>query len=174
MLRATSRIPAHHLHLVPAGTITLTKDQRHRRRIALTSDEGLEFLLDLPKAIQLDHGDGLELEDGRIIKVAAEPEPLLAVRARDPHHLLVLAWHLGNRHLEAQIEPDRVLVRRDHVIEDMLKGLGAVTELVVEPFSPQGGAYGDAHSNHHHHGDHHHDHGHEHHHPHAHDGESAA
>ena len=153
MLRATSRIPAHHLDVEASGTITLSKDQRHRRRIALTSD------------------DGLALEDGRIIKVAAEPEELLAVRARDPHHMLVLAWHLGNRHLEAQIDPDRILVRRDHVIEDMLKGLGADTEQVVEPFSPQGGAYGDAHSNHHHHDhghshdhDHHNDHDHHHHH----------
>jgi urease accessory protein len=134
----------------------------------------LAFLLDLPRAVQLAHGDGLQLEDGQIILVEAEAEPLAAVRARDLHHLLVLAWHLGNRHLEAQIEPDRILVRRDHVIEEMLKGLGAQVELVVEPFSPQGGAYGDVHSNHHHHGDHHHDHGHEHHHPRAHDGENAA
>lgn len=174
MIRATAHVPAARFTGPVAGRITLNKDQRHRRRIALTTDEGLAFLLDLPKAVQLAHGDGLQLEDGQIILVEAEAEPLMAVRARDLHHLLVLAWHLGNRHLEAQIEPDRILVRRDHVIEEMLKGLGAEVELVVEPFSPQGGAYGDAHSNHHHHGDHHHDHGHEHHHPHAHDGENAA
>lgn len=181
MIRATAHVPAARLTGPVAGTITLNKDQRHRRRIALTTDEGMAFLLDLPRAMQLAHGDGLMLEDGRIIRVAAEPEPLMAVRARDPHHMLVLAWHLGNRHLEAQIDKDRILIRRDHVIEQMLHGLGAETELVVEPFAPEGGAYGDAHANHHHHDhahhhghDHHHDHGHHHHHHHAHDSEDAA
>lgn len=127
----------------PVCAITLNKDQRHRRRIVLSSDTGLEFLLDLPEAIQLRHGDGLQLEDGRVIKVLAEAEELLEVRGRNTHHLLRLAWHLGNRHLEAQIEDSRILVRRDHVIEEMLNGLGATTAHVVEPFSPQGGAYGD-------------------------------
>jgi urease accessory protein len=145
----------------PACTITLNKDQRHRRRIVLNSDTGLEFLLDLPEAIQLRHGDGLQLKDGRVIKVLAEAEELLEVRGSNTHHLLRLAWHLGNRHLEAQIEEGRILVRRDHVIEDMLKGLGATTALVVEPFSPQGGAYDDhGHGGHHHHdhAGHNHDH----------------
>ena len=179
-MRAIAHIPAAEVASQPLAVITLTKDQRHRRRIRLTTDNGLEFLLDLPRAVQLAHGDGLQLEDGQIILVAAEPEPLMAVRARDAHHLLVLAWHLGNRHLEAQIEDDRILVRRDHVIEDMLKGLGAQTELVIEPFTPQGGAYGDAHASHHHHHDHDHEHGddghhhHGHHHHHHHGGEGVA
>ncbi len=174
-MRAIAHIPAAEVVSQPLAVITLTKDQRHRRRISLTTDNGLEFLLDLPRAVQLAHGDGLQLEDGQIILVAAEPEPLMAVRARDAHHLLVLAWHVGNRHLEAQIEDDRILVRRDHVIEDMLKGLGAHTELVIEPFTPQGGAYGDAHSSHHHDHDHNHDHEHGHNHQHqGHGGEDAA
>ena len=175
MIRATTHIPAAAVTGPVADTITLNKDQRHRRRIALATDAGLSFLLDLPKAVQLAHGDGLRLEDGRIIKVAAEPEPLMAVRAKDPHHLLLLAWHLGNRHLEAQIDRDRILVRRDHVIEHMLQHLGAETELVIEPFNPEGGAYGDPHASHHHH----HEHGHHHHdahggHHHSHDSEDAA
>jgi len=176
MIRATVHVPTARLTGPVAGTITLNKDQRHRRRIVLTTDEGLPFLLDLPKAEQLAHGDGLVLEDGRIIKVAAEPEPLMAVRGRDAHHMLVLAWHLGNRHLEAQIDRDRILIRRDHVIEHMLQHLGAETELVVEPFNPEGGAYGDAHANHHHQHDHEDrgQHQHHHHHHHAHDGENAA
>lgn len=153
-LRAIKCLAAGSWHDEPVCTITLNKDQRHRRRIVLSCDTGLEFLLDLPEAIQLRHGDGLQLEDGRVIKVLAEAEELLEVRGRNTHHLLRLAWHLGNRHLEAQIEGDRILVRRDHVIEDMLNGLGAATALVVEPFSPQGGAYDD----HRHGGHHHHDH----------------
>jgi urease accessory protein len=166
MLRASQYIPVADMNEPADGFITLTKDQRHRRRISLTSDEGVSFLLDLPQAVQLAHGDGLKLDDGRIFRVASEPEELMAVRARDMHHMLVLAWHLGNRHLEAQIEAGRILVRRDHVIEDMLKLLGADVEMVVEPFSPEGGAYGGAHQAHHHHHGHNHD-DHHHHHGHA-------
>jgi urease accessory protein len=163
MLRASQYIPVADMNEPADGFITLTKDQRHRRRICLTSDEGVSFLLDLPQAVQLAHGDGLKLDDGRIFQVASEPEELMAVRARDMHHMLVLAWHLGNRHLEAQIEAGRILVRRDHVIEDMLKLLGAAVEMVVEPFSPEGGAYGGAHQAHHHHHGHNHDDDHHHH-----------
>lgn len=135
----------------PADTITLDETQRHRRRLRLTSDGGIAFLLDLPKARLLRHGDGLRLEDGRVILVQAAPEALIEVRGRDSRHLLALAWQIGNRHLAAQIEPDRILIRRDHVIEAMLTGLGGVVRNVTEPFHPEGGAYGDAHDNHHHH-----------------------
>ncbi|MCR9124403.1 MAG: urease accessory protein UreE [Phyllobacteriaceae bacterium] len=140
----------------PAGTITLDETARHRRRVKMVADNGVAFLLDLPEARLLRHGDGLVLDDGRIIEVRAEPEPLIEVRGRDPRHLLALAWQIGNRHLAAQIEPDRILIRRDHVIADMLAGLGATLAEVSEPFDPEGGAYGDAHAAHHHH----HDHGH--------------
>ena len=160
-LRAIKCLAAGSWRADPLCVVTLNKDQRHRRRIVLSSDTGLEFLLDLPDAIQLCHGDGLQLEDGRVIEVLAEAEELLEVRGQNTHHLLRLAWHLGNRHLEAQIEQGRILIRRDHVIEDMLAGLGATTAHVVEPFSPQGGAYADhGHGGHHHH--HHAGHGHDH------------
>ena len=142
-LRAIKCLAAGSWRADPLCVVTLNKDQRHRRRIVLSSDTGLQFLLDLPDAVQLRHGDGLQLEDGRVIKVLAEPEELLEVRGQDTHHLLRLAWHLGNRHLEAQIEESRILIRRDHVIEDMLTGLGATTAHLVEPFAPQGGAYDD-------------------------------
>lgn len=151
LLRATKILAAGSWQDEPACAITLNKDQRHRRRIVLSADSGLEFLLDLPDAIQLCHGDGLQLEDGRVVEVLAEAEELLQVRGRDTHHLLQLAWHLGNRHLEAQIEDDRILIRRDHVIEDMLIGLGATTTRVLESFTPQSGAYhSHAHSDHSH------------------------
>ena len=92
-IRATKCLAAGDWQTDPIDTITLNKDQRHRRRIAMTSDAGLEFLLDLPEARELRHGDGLQLEDGRVIKVAAEPEELLEVRGQSNHHLLELAWH---------------------------------------------------------------------------------
>ncbi|MCC0056697.1 MAG: urease accessory protein UreE [Rhodobiaceae bacterium] len=139
-----------------AGTITLDETARHRRRMAFTSDNGIEFLLDLPRAVLLRHGDGLVLEDGRIIEVLAEPEQLLEVRGRDARHLTALAWQIGNRHLAAQIFEDRILIRRDHVIAAMLEGLGASIKETDAPFDPEGGAYGGRHEGHHHH-DHHHE-----------------
>lgn len=148
------------------SSITLSKDMRFRRRIALVSDDGQRFLLDLPQAVSLCEGDALELEDGRLIRVVSQAEDLLEVRGHDPHHLLVLAWHLGNRHLEAELSTDRILIRRDHVIADMLIGLGATVAPVRAPFQPEGGAYDHAsggarapgHGQHGHHGHHGHDH----------------
>ena len=144
----------------PAGTITLDETARHRRRMKMVSDNGIEFLLDLAEARLLRHGDGLLLDDGRVIEVRAAPEDLLEVSGRDARHLLALAWQIGNRHLAAQILPDRILIRRDHVIRDMLEGLGAAVADVSAPFDPEGGAYGDAH------GAHGHGHAHAHHHDH--------
>ena len=145
----------------PAGTITLDETARHRRRMKMVSDNGIEFLLDLAEARLLRHGDGLQLDDGRVIEVRAAPEDLLDIRGRDARHLLALAWQIGNRHLAAQILPDRILIRRDHVIRDMLEGLGATVADVSAPFDPEGGAYGDVHGAHGHghaHAHHHHDH----------------
>lgn len=155
-----------HFHDV-AGTITLDETARHRRRMVMTSDNDIEFLLDLPEARLLRHGDGLVLDDGRVIEVKAEPEALYEVRATDARHLLALAWQIGNRHLAAQIEADRILIRRDHVIRDMLEGLGASVSEIAAPFDPEGGAYGGAHAGHHH-NDHEHGHGHHYKHDHEH------
>ena len=147
MLTAT-RVIDHTHHT--ADTITLNETDRHRRRIALTSDNGIAFLLDLPAARLLRHGEGLVLDDGRVIKVCAEPELLLEIHARDPRHLLTLAWQIGNRHLAAQISEDRILIRHDPVIKTMLTGLGADVGEVTAPFDPEGGAYGGAHHGHSH------------------------
>lgn len=153
------------MHVAPAGrwqppaadTVVLDYDQRHRRRMAMAARGGLEFLLDLAEAIALRDGDGLELEDGRIVAVEAAPEPLAELTAPDMPALMRLAWHLGNRHLPTQLAADRIFIRRDHVIEDMAEGLGATVRHVAAPFDPEGGAYHGthAHGGHHHH--HHHD-----------------
>ncbi len=143
-----------------ADHVTLAYDDRHRRRIALTGDHGLRALLDLPDAILLSGGAGLRLDDGRILEVRAQSEPLMEVRAADTASLLRLAWHIGNRHLTAQIEPDRILIRFDPVIAGMLTGLGASVSRTDAPFEPEGGAYGGRHTAHQH--DHGHEHGHEH------------
>ena len=124
-----------------AGTVTLDFDARHRRRVRLTTDQGEDVLLDLPKAVAMADGDGLQLEDGRLLRVQAAAELVVEVRHRDPSQLTRLAWHLGNRHLPTEIR-DRVLrIRPDHVIEDMLLGFGADLVKVQVAFQPEGGAY---------------------------------
>jgi urease accessory protein len=135
-------------------SITLIYDDRYRRRLRLLGDGGTDFLLDLPEPTVLREGDGLRLDGGGYVRVKAADEPLVEIRARDAALFTRLAWHLGNRHLPTQIDGDRMLIRDDHVIVDMLKGLGADVRHVSAPFSPEGGAYGQ----------HNHDHGH----PHAH------
>ncbi|KQT47626.1 urease accessory protein UreE [Aureimonas sp. Leaf454] len=125
-----------------ADTITLDESQRHRRRMAMVSDGGIAFLLDLPETVRLGEGDGLLLDDGRVLRVVARPEPLYVVRGQNATHLLTLAWHLGNRHQAAQIFSDHVLIRREPVLRSMLEGLGALVEEIEAAFDPEGGAYG--------------------------------
>jgi urease accessory protein len=141
MIRATQVLAAHRWTQPPADTIVLDFDDRHRRRMAMTGTRGLEFLLDLENAVALRGGDALVLEDGRLIEVVAAPEPLIEIRGADPHHLVRVAWHLGNRHLPTQIMAKGLRIRRDHVIEAMVKGLGARVIEIEAPFDPEGGAY---------------------------------
>lgn len=151
-----------------SGTVTLAYDARHRRRLLLTSDAGEEFLLDLVRPVALAEGDGLALSDGGWIEVKAAAEPLLEIRGA-PRLIARLAWHLGNRHLPADLSGERILIREDPVIATLLAGLGATLRPVLAPFTPERGAYDDGaqepHSHHHHHDHddhHHHDHGHGH------------
>ena len=172
MIRATQVRGQYRWLEAPADTVVLDFDDRHRRRMAMTGTRGLEFLLDLENAVALRGGDALVLEDGRLIEIVAAPEPLLEIKGADPLHLVRIAWHLGNRHLPTQIVGKGLRIRRDHVIESMVKGLGARVVEIEAPFDPEGGAYAAAHEHaaqghdHGHTGDHH---GHDHHHGHAHD-----
>jgi urease accessory protein len=124
-----------------ADSLTLAFDDRHRRRIRLTTDRGAELLLDLAEAAVLGDGDGLALEGGGWVRVIAAPEPVIEALAPDPQGLMRLAWHLGNRHAPAQILPDRIRIREDHVLAGMLEGLGARIERREAPFAPESGAY---------------------------------
>jgi urease accessory protein len=110
-------------------------------------------LLDLPHAVRLRDGDGLELEDGGVVRVRARPESLLEITASDHDLLLRIAWHLGNRHLPVQFMGQRIHIRADHVIADMVMQLGGQVRAVAAPFDPEAGAYaagGDSHHHHHH------------------------
>ena len=152
-----------------ADTIVLDYEGRHRRRVTMTATRGTEFLLDLPEAVVLRGGDALILEDGRLIEIVAAPEALAEVRCGYPRQLARVAYHVGNRHVQAEILDNRLRMRRDHVLEDMVRGLGAKVSHIEAPFEPDTGAYEPvvqvkhAHHGHAHHGHDHHDHkGHDH------------
>jgi urease accessory protein len=121
--------------------VVLAAVDRHRRRLVMTGEAGTRFLLDLPHAAMLRDGYGLVLDDGSIVRVVGKPEPLVEiVSASEPDRLRV-AWHLGNRHVDVQVAGDKLRIRRDHVLEAMLLGLGARLTPVEAPFDPEPGAY---------------------------------
>ena len=163
MQRVTSYLPAGTPSSNPIDKVVLPHDLRHLRRKLLHLQNGDMVMLDLKEPVLFANGDLLVLEDGELIEIVAAEEKLFEITPRDRIHLPDLSWHLGNRHLPAQIEENRILILRDHVIRAMLEGLGAKVTEVGEPFQPVRGAYhshgGDAHG----HGGHGHDHGHDHH-----------
>lgn len=146
----------------PAQTCVLSYEARFLRRRRLCSEEGAFFLVDLPHTESLAHGDAFELQDGGLVQVLAAAEELIEVTGPA---LARLAWHIGNRHTPCQVEPDRLLIQRDHVLRDMLERLGARLCDIRAPFTPEGGAYGHGRTHGHSHGhshangqDHAHDH----------------
>jgi urease accessory protein len=143
--------------VLPAGSwdaaaeidsVLIDFDRRHRRRILLRTEKGREVLLDLPHAVRLRDGDGLPVIGG-VVRVRAMPEPLLEIHAHSEGDMVRIAWHLGNRHLPVQVQDGRIRIRADHVIKEMVEGLGGHLEEIVAPFDPEAGAYA---------GGHHHDH----------------
>ncbi|WP_416896131.1 MAG: urease accessory protein UreE [Minwuia sp.] len=135
--------------------VVLDLEDRRRRRLALTGEKGLAFLLDMAEVPALRDGDGLKLTDGRIVQVRAAVEDLIEITADDTAHLVRIAWHLGNRHLPTQLLDGRLRIRADHVIEEMVRRLGGTTAAIRAAFDPEGGAYGQGpvHDHHHHHHD---------------------
>lgn len=127
-----------------AASVTLTFDDRHRRRIKLTDDGGDDFLLDLAEATRLENGDGLVLESGSIIAVAAADEDVLDILCTNGAEAARIAWHIGNRHTPIQVLADGGLrIAYDHVLEAMIKGLGGHCERTRAAFAPEPGAYAD-------------------------------
>lgn len=162
-MRASEVMPAGSWDVaVAVDKVSIDYDRRYRRRILLRTDGGNDVMLDLKQAVRLRHGDGLRLEDGGIVQVLARPEKLLEIHAHSDAELVRIAWHLGNRHLPVQLIRDRIRIREDHVIAEMVELLGGHAEAIEAPFDPESGAYAGGH--HHHgddddgqHGDHHHD-----------------
>jgi urease accessory protein len=130
--------------------VLLDFDHRHRRRIALRTEGGRELLLDLPHTTRLRDGDGLETTAG-IVRVCARAEVLLEIHTHGEGELALIAWHLGNRHLPAQFIGERIRIRADHVIEEMVELLGGHVERIEAPFDPEAGAYAGGHSHGHDH-----------------------
>ena len=120
--------------------VVLDAGDRHRRRLVLKGERGTDFLLDLDEAVALRDGDGIVLDDGAMVLGAGEAEPLLEIAAPTPLGLIRLAWHLGNRHTDVQVVGDRLRIRHDHVLKEMVCGLGATVAQVDAPFDPEGGA----------------------------------
>jgi|SRR6516164_11698307 urease accessory protein len=133
--------PGHWPPEAALDTVTLAYVDRHRRRVRLVADSGESFLLDLARAHHLTDGDGLELDTGGFIGVRAAPEPIFEIEAANRAALLRIAWHLGNRHLPLQVTGERLRIRADHVIADMVTGLGGRVTRLQAPFDPEIGAY---------------------------------
>jgi urease accessory protein len=121
--------------------VVLDSSERHRRRLVLTAERGTTLLLDLPHATALKDGDGLVLEDGAVVRVIGKPEPLYEIAAANACELARLAWHLGNRHTDVQVIGEKLRIRRDHVLAQMLERLGAQVTAIEAPFDPESGAY---------------------------------
>ena len=175
MKRATAALPPDDARIASnAPIITLPREDRYRRRVAWMTDCGQPFLLDLPEATYMPDGTGLALNTGEYIIVRAAPENLIKLTAPTSANLMRIAWHIGNRHTPAEITPDALFILPDHVLVDMVRGLGGTVEEVSRPFEPEGGAYGGhgtLERGHHHrpvhqHDDHEHGHNHTHHHHH--------
>ena len=151
--------------ILPAGSWDATRevdrvlidyDRRFRRRIVLSTVLGAEVLIDLPQAVRLREGDGLMVETG-VVRVCAQAEQLIEIHAHEDGELVRIAWHLGNRHLPVQLLGDRIRIRADHVIGEMVEGLGGHVDLIEAPFDPEAGAYaGGGHHVHHDDDDEHH------------------
>jgi urease accessory protein len=157
MKRVSSVLPADPLLSREAiDRVVLDADDRSRRRIVLTGESGSRYLVDWKDPVTLRDGEGLVLDDGSVVLVAGKPEPLLEIAGRTPLEFVRLAWHLGNRHTDVQIVGERIRIRVDHVLDEMVRGLGARVTAVEAPFDPEPAAPG----GHGHHDHAHHDHSH--------------
>jgi urease accessory protein len=159
MLKLTAKL-AHGAEGV--STLTLPLHDRIKSRLRVTLDDGREAGLFLERGSTLRDGDILVSDDGERVRVRAAAESLSVVRSDDPHLLARACYHLGNRHVSVQIEPDRVSYLHDHVLDDMLRGFGMAVETLEAPFEPEPGAYGGSAGK----GQHRHGHGHDHDHHH--------
>jgi urease accessory protein len=142
--RGTEIKPAGAWNAVEAiDCVVLDADDRQRRRIVLAGEKGTTFLLDLKNPATLRDGDGLVLDDGSIVAVRGIAEELTEIAAGSAFDLVRFAWHIGNRHTALQVTEQKLRIRRDHVLEAMLRQMGAALTPVDAPFDPEVGAQSD-------------------------------
>ncbi|MGX7709266.1 urease accessory protein UreE [Methylobacterium sp. Gmos1] len=165
-----------------ADEVALDHAARSRRSAELTTKGGLSLRLDLDRTTVLEDGDAVRLEDGRLVRILAASQALLAVTAENPVRLTRLAWQLGSNHVQAEMSADALYVLDDPVVAELIRGQGCTATALQRPFRPEKEAAAHDHStcghDHHHHGHDHGDHGHGHehhdhehgHHDHAHHG----
>ena len=159
MLKASRTLPEGAARAAPNDTLTLPFELRQKSRLVATLASGRQIALALPRGNVLRGGTLLEADDGSVVAVCSANEELSVVRSADPAALLRAAYHLGNRHVALQMEAGALSYLHDHVLDDMLHGLGLHPQVEQQPFEPEAGAYGRA--GHHHHE---HDRAHDHHH----------
>ncbi len=164
MPRATGVIAADHRQDQDCSIVdTVVLDYAHRSvsNVTVTSIKRMVIDIALHGSVRLHTDDLLVLDDGHVVEVVAAPEPLIEARAASLSELARLAWYLGDRHIQAELLPNRIRVRRDAAVESLLTALGAKVTMIEAPFEPEGGAYASSHGH-----DHDHDHAHDHHHDH--------
>ncbi|HTV17614.1 MAG TPA: urease accessory protein UreE [Polyangiaceae bacterium] len=154
MLKAIQILTERPADAVVADRLTLPFELRQKSRLVAKLDSGQPIALALPRGHILRHGALLGTDGGALIQVCSAPEELSVVTSRDATELARAAYHLGNRHVPLQILPGALSYQHDHVLDDMLRGLGLEPSFAEQPFEPEAGAYGRG-------GHHHHDHGHD-------------
>jgi urease accessory protein len=145
MLNITQRLTG--LHQIDEQLL-LPFDLRQRSRLRVTLQSGLEAALMLDRGTILRGGDLLKAEDGRVVQIVAANEPVTRVTAGNQQALMGAAYHLGNRHVPLQVGDGWLLLEQDHVLKDMLIGLGMILTDEQAPFEPEAGAYGGGHRHH--------------------------
>ena len=144
-LSPATDIPVGSRHALPILTLSLTAEERTRSRHRFETPEGKALFLRLPRGTVLQDGDLLQSETGDAIAIAAKPEPVLSVTAKNPLDLLRAAYHLGNRHIPLEIASTYLRLSPDPVLKGMLEQLGVEVQEEVLPFQPEIGAYGHRH-----------------------------
>lgn len=129
-----------------AAQLILPYDQREKSRLRATLNTGEEVAVFTVRGTILRDGELLTGADGRVVQIVAAAEPTYQVSCTSPHLLLRCAFHLGNRHTQAQVGEGFLRIRKDPVLKEMLEGLGAQVTEQNAPFEPEAGAYGGGHS----------------------------
>ncbi|AEG94399.1 candidate urease accessory protein [Ramlibacter tataouinensis TTB310] len=169
MLQASKLLPAGRglapVLLNRAATVELDWDVRQKSRFDCADSRGRHIGVFLPRGTAVRGGDVLVAEDGSLVRVLAAPQPVLLIthcpRHGTPFDLMRAAYHLGNRHVAIELQPDQLRIEPDHVLAQMLRSMHLIVREAQLPFEPEGGAYGG-----HGHGGHQHGHGHDHGHAH--------